>query len=65
MIILTLTLSFVSCFSLGKTRSVMQSIFPFSFVSALAVVFVSVDGVGCDRGALLDSRHYLLCMLWS
>ena len=39
--------------------------FFFSFVSAPAVVIVSVDGVGCNRGALFHSRHYLLCKLWS
>ena len=37
----------------------------FRFVSALAMVIMSLDGVGCSRGTVFYSCYHLLCILWS
>ena len=37
----------------------------FRFVSALAMVIMSLDGVGCSRGTVFCSCYHLLCILWS
>ena len=37
----------------------------FRFVSALAMVIMSLDGVGCSRGTVFYPCYHLLCILWS
>lgn len=32
---------------------------------ALAMVIMSLDGVGCSRGTVFYSCYHLLCILWS